>query len=367
MQGHSVHKHTRAVLLASVSVVALATLSSEVYAQPAPGPTVARRPQPVPPTPVAVARPAWVWWGEGGPFHTSGGVNFGSTAIPGLSSSTPLKVKNGTEYAVGFDYAPAVWSPYHFSGQFRYGAAKRNTGSLSQSAILANPVFITAAGTSARTTAFLTGSGSSEIKEHHWLVDFAVGRDFGLGAGQAQVKLGVRVADLTSNTRGNGTICGGTTTSFGPPCFGGSPITGVFSFTSRSRFLGVGPRLGIDGSHPLFGAWTLDYLGGVAVLFGDRKLDASSNMSLVLNPTTGPAFLNVSSAIHSSDNAAVLNLDGQAGISYWINQYFKLSASYRADWYQHALRTVNASGAIINESRLYHGPMFRATVLFGGP
>jgi Legionella pneumophila major outer membrane protein precursor len=205
------------------------------------------------------------------------------------------------------------------------------------------------------TTAFITSTGSADLKEHHWLVDFAVGRDFALGSGQAQAKLGIRVADIYAKVTGSGTSAG--------LSGGGSPITGVFSFASRSKFLGVGPRLGIDGYVPLGGAWTFDYLAGAAVLFGKRSFDSSSSLTLTINPPGGGTGT-LNTAASSSSSGAVFNLDAQAGISYWFNPNFKMTASYRFDGYWNALRTVNSAGAIVNEDRFYYGPMLRATLTF---
>jgi hypothetical protein len=266
----------------------------------------------------------------------------------------------GWEGAIGFDYSPAAYAPYHFSGQFRYGAAQRKGKNFPASFVVPSPPgFVFPSGNT--TTANVAGTGSAQIKEHHWLVDFAVGRDFQLGSGQAQAKLGVRVADIYAKINGNGTLNG----CDNIPCTpANSVITGVFSFSSRSKFLGVGPRLGIDGSLPLGGPWSLDYLGGGAVLFGNRSFEQSSAMTLVLfrgppNPTA-----TVTTATSSSSVGSVFNLDGQLGISYQFNPNFKMMASYRFDGYWNALRTVNSAGVLVNENAFYYGPMLRASVAF---
>src|SRR5260370_809215 len=51
------------------------------------------------------------------------------------------------------------------------------------------------------------------------------------------------------------------------------PVAAAVSADERSHFLGIGPRLAAEGSVALGGPWAVDYTGGVAVLFGDRKLD----------------------------------------------------------------------------------------------
>jgi Legionella pneumophila major outer membrane protein precursor len=347
MTKRSVVRATRTTLFAGVSVIALMAASPAVRAADLPTKAHLIAPGPAP-------QDRWTWWVEGGAFNT-GDPNFGP--FPFLATPVGMEPKLGWEGATGFDYSPSAYSPYHISGQFRYGAARRNGKTFPASvAITSPPGFVFTATTR---SVFATGVGSADIKEHHWLVDFAVGREFQLGSGQAQAKLGVRVADIYAKITGSGTVSGSTT-----PGGGGTLVTGVFSFTSRSKFLGVGPRLGIEGVNPLGGPWSLDYNGGVAVLFGKRSFDSSSIMTLIYDPggTNSPGT--VATATNSSDTGAVFNLDAQAGISYQFNPNFKMTASYRFDGYWNALRTVNSAGAIVNEDRFYYGPMLRATLTF---
>jgi len=49
-------------------------------------------------------------------------------------------------------------------------------------------------------------SNNEKIRDDHWLVDFAVGRDFGLGNSNAQWKIGLRVADLRARLTASGTV-----------------------------------------------------------------------------------------------------------------------------------------------------------------
>ncbi|HZT27968.1 MAG TPA: Lpg1974 family pore-forming outer membrane protein [Pseudolabrys sp.] len=348
----------RAALFASVSVVALAVASPAVLAADLPKKAPTFAPAPVP-------QDHWTWWVEGGAFNSS---DPGFGPFPFLSSPVGIQPKLGWEGAIGFDYSPSAYTPYHFSGQFRYGEARRKGKTFPASFYSPSFPFSLPKGP---TTANVAGAGSADIKEHHWLVDFAIGRDFQLGSGQAQAKLGVRVADIYAKVTGKGTLNGCDTGPGSPAavCAGAaSPITGVFSFSSRSEFLGVGPRLGIDGGIPLGGAWSLDYIGDAAVLFGKRSFDQSSTMTLNIfsgglgTPPTGTGT--VTTATSSSSTGAVFNLDGQLGISYQFNPSFKMTASYRFDGYWNALRTVNSSGAIVNENAFYYGPVLKASVSF---
>jgi hypothetical protein len=196
----------------------------------------------------------------------------------------------------------------------------------------------------------LFSSGSLNLdNEHHWLVDFAVGRDLGIG-NKAEVTFGVRVADLYSRATGN--VSGGTL-GFTPPPTPRPILTGLFSgpYSQTSEYLGVGPRLGLDGSVPLGAHWTLDWLVGAAALFGDSRLNT-------VGFAASPHFPTVS----FSSSPTVFNVDGQAGLSYWLYPGASIMFSYRADAYFGALKTFNATGAVVNIDRVFNGPMLRFTI-----
>jgi len=336
MKSRPVRSPSRATLLVSASIIALAVACSELSAADLP-PLVTK-------APAAVVKDEWTWWVEGGLTGRPG-------ADPqiGLILLGTLNPGPGWEAAIGFDYKPANWLPYHISMQGRYGQnGQGSTGFISG----AFPVSISTFGA----PGVVIANGSGDLKEDHWLVDFMVGRDFALGSGNAQGQVGIRVAEITSETTAIG-ILAGCLGGITPSCF--TPVSGNVSFQSRSRFLGVGPRLGIDGSHPIAGSWVFDYLGGVAVLFGDRSLHATQ----LLSATASRIAFNSASTLDASTLVAVFNLDVQAGISYWLTQNFKLTASYRFDGYWGALSVIENSG-IVSQSRFFFGPMFRATAYF---
>jgi hypothetical protein len=106
-----------------------------------------------------------------------------------------MKPNWGGEGAVGFDwrFAP-VW---HFSGQFRYGSATRSRNFATH-----------IAGTVGTSPFSVTAVGNENLRDDHWLVDFAVGRDFGLGNSNAQWTFGFRIADLRSKLSVNANISG---------------------------------------------------------------------------------------------------------------------------------------------------------------
>jgi len=122
----------------------------------------------------------------------------------------------------------------------------------------------------------------------------------------------------------------------------------------NSEFFGVGPRVAITGAVPIRGSWSFDYGGGIAALFADRTF----NLSVWPNPGS---FFQTS----YSNNAFVFNADGLLGFSYQFTRNYKLSAGVRADFYNAALLTYNATtGGVSGTNRIYWGPFVRFTGQF---
>ena len=93
--------------------------------------------------------------------------------------------------------------------------------------------------------------------------------------------------------------------------------------------LGVGPRLGVDGSEPLGGSWAFDYLGGMAVLFGNRSLNATQT---VYATTTAAGSLNSVTALSASSTVGVFNLDAQPTVlDFLAPQYYRSVAAIELD------------------------------------
>jgi len=106
-------------------------------------------------------------------------------------------------------------------------------------------------------------------------------------------------------------------------------------------------------------------MGGIAALYGRRKVDQTVNISHPTVPTfTGPAVLLSGGpvAASSSSNGFVFNLDALLGLSYAINANTNLMISYRFDGYWNALRGYDSNGNLTNLDRFYHGPMVRLTI-----
>ncbi|UZE47892.1 hypothetical protein ONR75_23935 [Rhodopseudomonas sp. P2A-2r] len=194
-------------------------------------------------------------WGEGGAIWSGGdrlasdyslldfsglGVITGGVSVPGSFDLTP---KLGWEAAAGFDYRFAA-SPWHVSGQFRYGegkasgfassAATLDAAQLAQLAQQLGGGLALGGGASASASQ----SFGATYKETHWLADIAVGRDIlGDGASAMQVKFGLRLAEFVGQT--STTQKTNNTQNFGRPvAFGGGgayqSILSEFDGSNRS-------------------------------------------------------------------------------------------------------------------------------------
>ena len=298
-------------------------------------------------------------WVEGGAIF-SGGDPISSTY--GLTGQFDLTPKVGWESAIGFDYRFAG-SPWHVSGQFRYGEGGKATGLDSTAGT------ISFGGGSAT----ITETYGAAYKESHWLADLAVGRDIaGSGPSALQLKGGVRVAEfVTRNSTSDVQV--GNVTGVAPIVVPGFPAVSSYSvtqsnyFDARASFLGAGPLIGIEGSVPFAGKWSFDYAGDAALLLGRQQ---SSNSSLNVFSVT-PSYL---SALSPTTNtlstggdrlfAGVLSADIQVGLSYWVTQNLKLGAGYRLDAFINVFNQAGSSGASLTPDRYTHGPRVTLTGQF---
>ena len=305
----------RAALLVSASVMSLAVASHEVWAADMPTKATYKA-TPIEPLPV------WTWYLEGGGFNTTGDTLFGAGET---------KAKFGWEGAIGLDYRIAG-SPWHVSAQFRYGKAGDRDSSLSG--------YFTAPG-----IGYGYVIGNLNHKESHAVADFAVGHDIGIGTGQAQLKFGVRVVDLSAKSTATGTLY-----------TGGYPAAGTFpgaSISFESRFVGAGPRGSIEGSQPIMGPLAVEYMGGVAYLYGTRSLNVTSSA-----PGLGSAAFGV------SDVTGIFNADASLGLSYAFNKAAKVTLGYRYDGYWGAMKMYDSNLNVVNNDRAYYGPFLRFTGAF---
>ena len=322
-------------------------------------------------------------WGEGGAIWSGGDpvssdynlTDFtrldalsDSARLPGSFDLTP---KVGWEAAAGFDYRFAA-SPWHVSGQFRYGEGKAS-GFASYAGAIDPAVLASVKGL--RVSGF-SGSSSSgaAYKETHWLADAAVGRDvLGGGASAMQVKFGLRLAEFVGKSSATNNTS--TTSTFTKPLDilgNGSLLSNQISTNAmdatnqRNSFLGAGPRLGIEGAVPFAGSWAFDYLGDVAVLFGNQKLVNTSTSARSFDPAVLNSTLGSVSSSTSTDQrfATVFNADIQVGVSYWMTPNVKLSASYRLDAYFNVLNQAFSTDTKQTLDRYIHGPRLGLSATF---
>jgi hypothetical protein len=293
-------------------------------------------------------------WSGGDPIYTFfnrtafGPGNPPTVNIPGSFALTP---KTGWEAATGFDYRFAA-SPWHVSGQLRYGEARQSaSAAFSDSSTIpgAPPL-----------TVISSDSPRSDYKEVHWLADLALGRDIiGNGPYAMQFKFGVRTAELRGATIASN------------PRSVIVPGSGVFfsdveNVLQESKFLGAGPRFGIDGSAPIGMGWTFDYLGDIAALFGTQKFQRTSSFdnAVFLNTPIagGPPVIDAVQKF-----GTVFNADVQVGVSYWMTQNLKISANYRLDSFFnvfYALDAKNDATRLQRIDRYTHGPRLAVTAQF---
>lgn len=286
----------RIALCSSVSLVAVIAVSAPALSADLPQKAPLYKAKPVPEYGVLTM------WMEGGGFW-NGGSSIGLFApVPfsGLFAATGLNAtprqQPGAEGAFGADYKLAN-SPWHVSFDARYGGSTSSTQAFTSG-------FLPGA---AVTSSALEAAAS---RQSHLVADLMLGYDIG-STGSTQLQFGVRFADLeatlnsssSANCVGTGTgvgsgtgsnsICTGTGTGSGTATLGTVGMAAL-SANERSQFIGAGPRAAIVGSVPVAQGWGIDYMGGVAALFGDRKLSvtgtASSNVALLGFGPTAASF-----------------------------------------------------------------------------
>lgn len=166
-------------------------------------------------------------------------------------------------------------------------------------------------------------------KDPYGFSDYSIGHTLRLGQeyglGNMQATFGVRMADPLA------------TNAFTP------------SFDTR-RYMGVGPRMGFEGSKPLQSSWVVEWKFGASVLFSDRVFDASGNVANLVVPSY-------------ANSGSVVNVDGLLGLSYWFDSAAKLTLGYRADYFKGTPAfTVTGAAADNAADRVNHGPMIRFSI-----
>ncbi|MGW1424928.1 Lpg1974 family pore-forming outer membrane protein [Bradyrhizobium manausense] len=279
-------------------------------------------------------------WIEGGAIWSGGDPVFNNYDNNGVTGAFDLTPKVGWEAAVGFDHRFAG-SPWHISGQFRYGEGGKTDG---------QRTIAIAGGGAVGTETF-----GAAYKETHWLADLAVGRDIaGHGPDALQLKGGVRVAEFVTRSW-NSDVQAAT--------LGGASFTLSNFNDTRASFLGAGPLIGVEGSVPFAGKWSFDYNGDVALLFGRQQSQVTARTMTVV---TGPAPSATDLLATGGDRlfAGVLSADIQVGLSYWLTQNLKLGAGYRLDTFINVFNQAGSSGSGFTPDRYTHGPRVTLTGQF---
>ena len=312
-----------------------------------------------------------------GPISNSG-------SIPGIFDLDP---KVGWTAATGFDYKFAE-SPWHVSGQVRYGES-RNSGSAASAGTLDpslqslqpedcfspiadrvfpsdNTIFTACGGSQSRATTY---------NGKHWLTDLALGWDIVGGPSYVQVKGGLRISEFvaTRTATVNQTNFANfahptpiTDIGSNSPTFSSLSISQSGTFIDRTNFIGTGPVIGIEGSARFLGAWSFDYKGDLGLLFGTQNLfeqnigrttTTPAILGIVNNNFASGGFANAGSS--ASRFVTVLSPDIEVGLSYWFMPNVKVSGSYRIDGLIAVKNQKSADASnLLLPQRYWHGPLF---------
>ena len=321
-------------------------------------------------------------WSGGDPVNsdytlTTAGAGFGGllgTSVPGSFDLTP---KVGWQGAAGFDYRFAG-SPWHVSGQFRYGEGKASGAASSAGSV--DPAILAllgGGGIGIGGAGISSLSGSDQLnrsnRETHWLADMAVGYDvLSSGPDAMQVKFGVRLAEWVgqqSSTQATGLSIGLTPAAdiFGDGSLLVSQLSQTTTTTTSQRlsYIGIGPRFGIEGAVPLAGNWAFDYLADVAVLFGNQKLVSSTSTTAAVTPAIlGALFGGQGNSFRNTAElfSPAISADLQVGVSYYVQPNVKISASYRIDAFTVFNTTDNTNNLL--PDRYTHGPRLGVGAIF---
>jgi Legionella pneumophila major outer membrane protein precursor len=303
-------------LLASVSAFAMLASLSGAQAQDAPPPS---------------SDDSHIWVELGGQltdFATDSTTFFNDPTTPG--SAQLIGPSGGWDADAKFSFQPAD-SDWIFSVAARYGRTNPKNFFGSGTVVPA---------TTDSTQRYYTGFVSH--KESHAIIDFTVGKDFGLGMfgqkGSSIFSLGVRFAQFQARTDigyYTGTI---SSTSFAEN-----------AHISRS-FNGVGPVIAWDASAPLSGDFnsqlSIDWGANASVLFGKQKVSLSATYS------PGTPY-----SVSRHNSVTVPSVGGYLALSWHGGEGTKISLGYRADEYFNALDGGFDTAAKIN--RAFYGPFIK--------
>ncbi|HSZ74177.1 MAG TPA: Lpg1974 family pore-forming outer membrane protein [Rhizomicrobium sp.] len=250
-------------------------------------------------------------------------------------------------------------SDWMLSASVLYG---KNSKNKSQELVTANP-------TSGGFNYNAYQDHAAKSSESHTVLDFQVGRDFGLGmfgsSSTSRLSVGLRYAQFNSRNSIN---------------IQSQPTNANYfyhrfyaSFAADRKFIGVGPSLAWEASanllgNPSAGHFTFDWGANGAVLFGRQRIRAHHQVTddhttfsqvqqhrhIVYDTSVSPS---------RNRNTIVPDLGGFAGVS-WCYPNAKVSVGYRGDFFFGAMD--GGIDAARRENVGFYGPFASVSVGLGG-
>jgi len=306
------------------------------------------------------------------------------TPRPGFETDTPASLIRPPRYAVGGEgeltFQPRG-SDWVFTASVRYG--RSNSGKLyhHQTYDVTHLVSLTQVlnpGSYRHVVAFDRFlEARTQYRESHSVVDFAAGRDVGLGLfGEVTAALGVRYAQFAAASTGklaerpdfhkqlNRTSGGKYFSAQGAHFYSAS-------ITANRGFHGVGPSLSVKGTKALWGkthgdAVTFDWGLNGALLFGRQRAAVTHTTYGVYHAIGAglypPKYHNTNG--HNQSRAVTVpNIGGFAGVSVRYPNA-RLSLGYRADLFFGAM-----DGGVDDRKsfdRSFYGPFATISIGLGG-
>ncbi len=217
---------------------------------------------------------------------------------------------------------------------------------------------------------------SARNREEHTVVDFAVGRDLGLGGGlsASSVGLGIRYADFQSQSSLSGRAFGGWVVAPGWSHEGIEWSGYNGDLVAEREFTGAGPVLSWSAAVRLLGgedagALDLDWTVAAGALFGDQQTAVSGRDEIdAYSGSAGIGAVPISTvslglAAPRSRSVTVPLVDLSVGLSYQV-QRFKIGAGYRWERYFDVLDVGQEEAK--DGDRTIDGPYLKIAVGLGG-
>lgn len=299
------------------------------------------------------------------------------TPRPDFEKISPLSLLKTPRYAVGGEgkitFEP-LGTDWVFTAAVRYGRSNGKKHMHNQTYVPRNakaPLF-----PDAMLTPGMFEDAKAAYKESHTILDFAVGRDVGLGLfGNSVASVGVRYAQFSRNSTVSLSskpdyITKGFISTFGKYAFGHGFHNYQGSARAERNFRGIGPSLSFNGSSPLSGnedgSVAFDWGVNVAMLFGRQRTNVEhQTYGRYVKAAKGRpivTYTNANSRV-STRSVTVPNLGGFAGLSMRYPNA-KLSFGYRADVFFGAMD----GGVDQRNSRTsaFYGPFASISIGLGG-